>query len=88
LVKSKSKSESESEWRRKWKSENYFSGDGDSGAVIFDEKNRAWGIVVGIFFTTGGSCFTVVCSLDVALEALRKETKKPNLRLWTGVAGK
>ena len=33
----------------KSKSRNDFSADGDSGAVIFDEKNRAWGIIVGVF---------------------------------------
>ena len=71
----------------KSKSRKDFSADGDSGAVIFDEKNRAWGIIVGVFLV-GDSSFSVVCSLDIALEALRKETGKPNLRLWTGVAGK
>ena len=64
-----------------------FSDHGDFGAVIFDEENRAWGIIVGVFLL-GDSSFSVVCSLDIALKALRKEIGKPNLRLWTGVAGK
>jgi hypothetical protein len=63
-----------------------FSADGDSGAVIFDEKNRAWGIIVGVFLV-GDSSFSVVCSLDIALQALREKTGKPSLRLWPGVAG-
>jgi hypothetical protein len=63
-----------------------FSADGDSGAVIFDEKKRAWGIIVGVFLV-GDSSFSVVCSLDIALQALREKTGKPSLRLWPGVAG-
>ena len=49
----------------KSKSRKDFSADGDSGAIIFDKNNRAWGIIIGAFLV-GGSSFRVVCSLDIA----------------------
>ena len=56
-----------------------FAEDGDSGAVIFDEEGRAWGIVVGSFDRYFN--FTVAVPLVVALEALSKELGK-ELKLW------
>ena len=46
-----------------------FSTGGDSGAVIFDEDGRAWGIIVGNFVRD--RTYTVAISLDIALEALK-----------------
>ena len=50
-----------------------FSEEGDSGAVIFDNHGRAWGIIVGSF-NQGCTTFTVAISLDIALEALKIES--------------
>ena len=51
-----------------------FSEGGDSGAVIFDEDGRAWGIIVGKFLRN--RIYTVAISLDIALEALKIESGK------------
>ena len=51
-----------------------FSKEGDSGAVIFDQNGRAWGIIVGLFDVH--RTFTVAISLDIALEALKLKSGK------------
>ena len=56
-----------------------FAKKGDSGAVIFDEEGRAWGIIVGSYDEY--YVYTVATPLDVALEALSKELGK-ELKLW------
>ena len=56
-----------------------FAEKGDSGAVIFDEEGRAWGIIVGVF--DNYYSYTVAIPLDVALQALGEQLGK-KLKLW------
>ena len=52
-----------------------FSKEGDSGAVIFDEEGRAWGIIVGSFNRLHIR-YTVAIPIDVAFEALGQKLGK------------
>ena len=57
-----------------------FSSGGDSGAVIFDQEGRAWGIIVGSF-SDQSYINTVAISLEIALKALN-EKFGTELKLW------
>ena len=57
-----------------------FSEKGDCGAVIFYDKGRAWGIIIGLF-ETGCYFYTVAISLEIALKALSEKAGK-ELKLW------
>ena len=57
-----------------------FSDEGDSGALVYDQHGRAWGIIVG-GFDVGNSVVSVAISLEVAIEALERKSGK-KLQLW------
>ena len=57
-----------------------FSDEGDSGALVYYQQGRAWGIIVG-GFDVGNSVVSVAISLEVVIEALERKSGK-RLRLW------
>ena len=59
-----------------------FCEEGDSGALVFDDEGRAWGMVFGVFSTGGAtSDFGLASPLSVTLKALEEKLGK-KLELW------
>ena len=58
-----------------------FSKEGDSGALVFDEEGRAWGLVFGLFDDLSQHRPSLISPLCVALDALKQKSGK-ELKLW------
>ena len=58
-----------------------FSDEGDSGALVYDQQGRAWGIIVGVF-DVGNSLVSVAISLEVAIEALERKSGKTTIMVY------
>ena len=65
------------------KSKNVFCDLGDSGALVFDEDGKAWGLVHGIFDDQSRNFFFCLASpLCITLQALEQASRKNELKLW------
>jgi hypothetical protein len=62
---------------------NVFSDDGDSGAVLFGNDGRAWGLIFGKYtHKTLNFVFCLASPLCVALKELEDKTGIKGLKLW------
>jgi hypothetical protein len=59
-----------------------FCNSGDSGALVFDNQGRAWGLVFGQYSTTSDNHFCLASPLSAVLKALEDKTGKKGLKLW------
>ena len=60
-----------------------FTKPGDSGAILFDNKGRAWGLVFGEFTQPlKNTVYCLASPLCVALKALEQEFDMKGLKLW------
>ena len=59
-----------------------FSEEGDSGALVFDKKGRAWGLTIGYFDDLSQNTSTLISPLCAALDALTQKSRKKELKLW------
>ena len=60
-----------------------FSDEGDSGALVFDQQGRAWGLIFGIFTDLSKDfTFSLMSPLSVVLDALKEISGKKELKLW------
>jgi hypothetical protein len=66
------------------KKRTFFGRKGDSGALVFDQKNNyAWGLVFGVFdLPSINSQFCLASPLCAALKALENKTGIKGLKLW------
>ena len=56
---------------------------GDSGALVFDKRGRAWGMVFGVFNADGINIdYGLASPLSVTLQVLERISKKKQLTLW------
>ena len=60
-----------------------FSEEGDSGALVFDNQGRAWGLVFGYFANSTTNLSSVISPLWVVLDALKERSGRKELKLWT-----
>ena len=59
-----------------------FSEEGDSGALVFDNEGRAWGLAIGNFDNLTSNLSSIISPLFVALDALKQKSGKKELKLW------
>ena len=59
-----------------------FSDEGDSGALVFDNEGRAWGLAIGSFDNLTENLSSIISPLCVALDALKRKSGKEELKLW------
>ena len=66
------------------KRKNAFCDQGDSGALVFDEDGKAWGLLHGVFDDdTRNFFFGLVSPLSLTLKALEQKSGKKGLKLWS-----
>ena len=66
------------------KRKNAFCDQGDSGALVFDEDGKAWGLLHGVFDDdTRNFFFGLASPLSFTLKALEQKSGKKGLKLWS-----